>query len=50
MREIHVNEITDTVARLCIDACHLLPDDLVRSFHQAAEREVSPLGKSVLLS
>ncbi|AOB25072.1 MULTISPECIES: fumarate hydratase [Bordetella] len=49
MREIHVNEITDTVARLCIDACHLLPDDLVRSFHQAAEREVSPLGKSVLL-
>ena len=25
MREIDASEITDTVARLCIDACHELP-------------------------
>ncbi|MHA7685746.1 fumarate hydratase [Cupriavidus sp. PET2-C1] len=49
MREIHVNELTNAVAQLCIDACHLLPDNLVESFHAAAEREISPLGKSVLL-
>jgi fumarate hydratase subunit alpha len=49
MRTIDVGEITDTVARLCIQACHELPDNLVNSFHAAAEREVSPLGKSVLL-
>lgn len=49
IREISTNSITDTVAKLCIDACHLLPDNLVQSFHTAAEKEVSPLGKSVLL-
>ncbi len=49
LRQIHVSELTSTVAQLCIDACHLLPDNLVRSFHDAAEKEVSPLGKSVLM-
>lgn len=49
MREIHVTDITNTVAKLCIDACHELPDDVVQGFHHAAEKEVSPLGKSVLL-
>jgi fumarate hydratase subunit alpha len=49
MRDIHVQEITNAVAKLCIDACHFLPDNLVENFHKAAEREVSPLGKSVLL-
>ncbi len=49
MREVHVDELTKTVAQLCIDACHLLPDDLLASFHKAAETEVSPLGKSVLI-
>ncbi len=49
MRPIHANDITRTVAQLCIDACHLLPDNLVNSFHEAARTEVSPLGRSVLL-
>lgn len=49
IREIATNHITDTVAQLCIDACHLLPDNLIQGFHHAAETEVSPLGKSVLL-
>jgi fumarate hydratase subunit alpha len=49
IREIPTSLITDTVAKLCIDACHLLPDNLIQGFHNAAETEVSPLGKSVLL-
>lgn len=49
IREIATSHITDTVAQLCIDACHLLPDNLIQGFHNAAETEVSPLGKSVLL-
>jgi len=49
VREVLASQITDTIARLCIDACHLLPDNLVQGFHDAAEKEVSPLGKSVLL-
>lgn len=49
MREIHVDQIVDTVAQLCIDACHKLPESVVQGFQDAAEKEVSPLGKSVLI-
>ncbi len=49
MRQIQASEITDTVARLCIEACHVLPRDLIQGFERAAQTEVSPLGKSVLL-
>ncbi|WP_062310879.1 fumarate hydratase [Polynucleobacter sinensis] len=48
MREIHVDEIINTVAKLCIDACHELPRTVVKAFHDAAEKETSPFGKSVL--
>lgn len=49
MREIHVDQITNVVAQLCIDACHRLPDNLVDAFRAAEKTEVSPLGKSVLV-
>ena len=49
MREIDASEITDTVARLCIDACHELPADVIQAFHDAERKEVSPFGKSVLI-
>ena len=49
VREVPASHITDTVAQLCIDACHLLPDNLIQGFRDAAATEVSPLGKSVLL-
>ncbi len=48
MREIHVDEITNTVARLCIEACHELPQDVLQGFHDAAAKEISPFGKAVL--
>ena len=49
MRTLPVTAITDCVARLCIEACHQLPEDVVQGFHDAAATEVSPLGKSVLM-
>lgn len=49
MREIHVDDIRETVAKLCIDACHELPSDVINAFNQAKEKEVSPFGKSVLI-
>jgi fumarate hydratase subunit alpha len=36
MREIDASEITDAVARLCIDACHELPADVVQAFPTAS--------------
>jgi fumarate hydratase subunit alpha len=48
MRTIHVNEIKDTVAKLCWEACYYLPDDVVNGFKKAEEKEISPLGKSIL--
>jgi len=48
MREVHVNDISNQIAQLCIDACHKLPEDVVNGFHAAARNEISPLGKSVL--
>jgi fumarate hydratase subunit alpha len=49
MRQLDTQAITDCIAQLCIDATHNLPEDVVQGFHRAAESEVSPLGKSVLL-
>ena len=49
MREVHSDEIVEAVAKLCIDACHELPDSVVDGFRRAAEKEISPLGKAVLL-
>ena len=49
MRLLDTHLITQCVADLCIDATHNLPADVVEGFHRAAESEISPLGKSVLL-
>lgn len=48
MKEIHVRDITDTVERLCIEACITLGDDWWRAMEQALAREESPLGKDIL--
>lgn len=48
MRTIHTNEIRDTVARLCWEACYYLPPDVLDGFKKAEQSEVSPLGKSIL--
>jgi len=48
MREITVQEITDTVARLCMEANYYLPEDVLGSLQAAREAEPSPVGKEVL--
>jgi fumarate hydratase subunit alpha len=49
MRDIQVSQITDTVARLCQEATHLLPEDVVTSLKRARDSEESPLAKQVLV-
>jgi fumarate hydratase subunit alpha len=48
MREVHVDQIRDSVRQLCQDAATLLPDDVLDSLKQARESEESPLGVIVL--
>jgi len=48
MREINVQQITDTVARLCMEANYYLPEDVLASLQAAREAEPSPVGKEVL--
>lgn len=48
MRTIHADEIRDTVARLCWEACYYLPADITNAFKEAEAKELSPLGKSIL--
>jgi fumarate hydratase subunit alpha len=48
VREIRCEKITETVARLCIEANYYLGDDVLRALRQAREAEVSPVGREVL--
>lgn len=48
MRELHVTRITDAVARLSVEACNYLGDDVVAFFEKAAEQEESETGRDVL--
>jgi fumarate hydratase subunit alpha len=48
MREIGCEEITETVARLCIEANYYLGDDVIKALRQARDTEVSPVGLEVL--
>ena len=48
MRELESNQITETVARLVVEANHFLGDDVVAALRKAREIEESPQGKDVL--
>ena len=48
MREVHVDDIRDTVARLCLEATCLLPDDVVGALQTARKTEKSPVAVQVL--
>ena len=47
MREINIQEITDTVAELCIQANKILPENLEKKIESCAKEEESPVGKAV---
>jgi fumarate hydratase subunit alpha len=48
MREIHVDEIRDTVQRLCKEAACILPEDVVGALQTARGKEESPVAVKVL--
>ena len=48
MREIPVSDITEVVARLCVEANRSLPADLEASIVSASQREENALGRSIL--
>lgn len=48
MKEIHVSKIIETVARLCIEACYNIGDDVRILLEKAKRQELSPYGKNIL--
>lgn len=48
MREIHVDEIRDNVARICIEAACDLSEDVETAFDRAAETETSDTGREII--
>ena len=48
MREISCKDITQVVAKLCIQACCQVTDDMKRAFEKARNSEKSELGKDII--
>jgi fumarate hydratase subunit alpha len=48
LKQIHVQTITDHVARLCQEANYCLGQDVTEILKKAKKEEVSPLGKEIL--
>ncbi len=48
MREIQVSQISETVARLAVEACTYLGEDVIAALKMAQTREESPVGRQVL--
>lgn len=48
MKTIQVEHVTSAVRRLCIDACTILGDDVVKALEQARANEESPVGREIL--
>ncbi len=48
MREIHVDEIRDQVARICIEAAYNLNDDVLTAFDRALETETAPSAREII--
>ncbi len=48
IKTIHTKEITETVARLCIEANYYLGDDVLKAFGKGREEESSLTGKDIL--
>ncbi len=48
MREIHVDEIRDNVAQICIDAAYNVSDDVMTAFDWALETETAPAAKEII--
>jgi fumarate hydratase subunit alpha len=49
MREVHVDQIREKLAELCIEATHVLPEDVRAGLRQAEATEQAPLAKQILV-
>ncbi|HET6453840.1 MAG TPA: fumarate hydratase [Armatimonadota bacterium] len=47
MREISADQITEAVARLCMEANYDLGDDVYKALKEGAENEESPIGREI---
>lgn len=48
MREVSVEEITNSIAGMCIKVCHELSDDMRACLFDAYDKETSGIGKKIL--
>ena len=48
MKEIHSDQITETVTRLCVESNYYLGEDVLAALRRYREAEVSPVGREVL--
>ncbi len=48
MREIHVEEIRDNIAQICIDAAYNLSEDVLMAFDRAMETETAPAARELI--
>jgi fumarate hydratase subunit alpha len=49
MRDIHVDTIREKLAELCIEATHVLPEDVRQGLRDAEATEKAPLAKQILV-
>ena len=48
MRTIEVDQITQAIAKMCIDACYYLSEDVYEALVVAGKKEESALGKEII--
>lgn len=48
IRTIQVEELTNNIKEMCIEATHFLSEDMKKIFEESVEKEDSPLGKKIL--
>lgn len=48
MREIHTDQIVETIAQLCIESNYYLGDDVLEALRKSRDKESSPVGREVL--
>jgi fumarate hydratase subunit alpha len=48
IRTIQVEELTNNIKEMCIEATHFLSEDMKKIFEESVEKEESPLGKKIL--
>lgn len=48
MRKIHVDRITESVKRLCIEANYYCNDDILNALEKERNQEISPIGENIL--